>query len=369
MASRPFRRRAARLGGGIAFCALALVATAVPALAAPVPAAPATPGLSAMKPGPGGYFDYTLSPGAATSGTVVVHNLSSAETHYLVYVAGATTSPVGGVSYGQPQANPAGTAAWLQLSVAGVDVPPGAVVPVHFSVAVPQGTAPGDYVAAIAAQAPNPTATAAPVSGKRSVRLLVTTRVVIAVVVHVPGPGEGAAASLGQPRMSLQQQRRQVLTIPIQDTGSVLMKPYLTGNLANCSGGPPVLNLARQLDTFVPHTSIDYPWYLNDQVLPAGCYKTTIALTLSAGGIRLAGFTGTLRVQPAVAAVQATPGGSPIAPAAVHAGLPIWLIPALAVGVLLLLITGWMLWRSRAERRRLLQRLADSEASGARGSR
>jgi hypothetical protein len=104
------------------------------------------------------------------------------------------------------------------------------------------------------------------------VTLLATTRVIVAVVIHVPGPA-APAARFGLPSVGLQQHRRQVFTIPIDDAGNMLMKPYLAANLRPCAGGPVVLSLVRQLDTFVPHTSIDYPWYLNSLALPAGCYE------------------------------------------------------------------------------------------------
>ncbi|MHB1599471.1 MAG: hypothetical protein ACYCXY_11435 [Acidimicrobiales bacterium] len=325
-----------------------------PAWASSSPSAPAAPGLFPVHPGPNGYFEYTLSPGAATSGTVVVHDLTASAARYLVYVTGVTTSPTGGVAYGQPEAHLSGPAGWVQLPAGSVNVPAKGAVAVHFTVAVPGATPPGDYVAGLVAQTPTPVATAPASSTKRGVRLLTTTRVIVAVVVHVPGPA-APAARFGQPSVGLQQHRRQVLTIPLHDTGNVLMKPYLAGDLRNCSGGPPVLRLARQLDTFVPDTSIDYPWYLNNQVLPAGCYRATLTLDLGAGGTRLASFSGTVPV--GVAATKVQPPPAPLR-SAKHAGLPVWLVPAVAAAALLLLIAALLLLRARRERRRLLARLA-----------
>jgi hypothetical protein len=338
--------------------AMVLASAGAPAWASSSPSAPAAPGLFPVHPGPNGYFEYTLSPATATSGAVVVHDLTASAARYLVYVTGVTTSPTSGVAYGQLEAHPLSTAAWVQLSAGSVQLLAKGAVTVHFTVAVPGATPPGDYVAGLVAQTPpTPTATAPASSTKGGVRLLTTTRVIVAVVVHVPGPA-AAAARFGQPSVGLQQHRRQVLTIPLHDTGNVLMKPYLAGDLRNCSGGPPVLRLARQLDTFVPHTSIDYPWYLNNQVLPAGCYQATLTLTLGAGGTRLASFSGTVRVGVAATKVQPPPGPRR---AVNHAGLPAWLVPATTAAAVLLLLAGFLLLRARRERRRLLARLAGKD--------
>lgn len=110
-------------------------------------------------PGPNGYFEYTLSPGIGTSGAVVVHDLTASPARYLVYVTGVTTSPTSGVAYGQLEAHPLSTAAWVQLSTGPVQLSAKGDVTVHFTVAVPGATPPGDYVTGLVAQTPTPTAT------------------------------------------------------------------------------------------------------------------------------------------------------------------------------------------------------------------
>ena len=338
---------------GASVLAALLVSTGAPAWAGSSPSTPAAPGLSPVRPGPNGYFEYTLSSGASKSGAIVVHDLTTSPASYLVYAVGATTSPVGGVAYGQPQANPQGTASWVKLSTGSVRLSAKGAVAVQFTVTVPADTAPGDYVAALAAQTPKPKAVAAASSNKTGVSLVTTTRVIVAVVVEVPGPA-APAAHFGPPSIGLQQHVRQVITIPIYDTGAVLMKPYLAGDLRRCSGGPPVLSLAQQLDTFVPRTSIDYPWYLRNQVLSAGCYRVAVSLDLGAGGTRLASYTGTLQVGVAATKVRRPPVQRPLVP---QQGLPSWLLPAAAGAALLLLIAVLLLLRGRSQRRRLLERL------------
>jgi hypothetical protein len=310
-----------------------------------------------VHPGPNGYFQYTIAPGASTHGAVTVRNLASLPASYLVYVSDATTSPVSGVAYGQLETHPTGIPSWVKLSTGLVHLASKGASAVNFSVTVPKGTASGDYVVGLVAQTQTPTKTIkATTSTKTSVSLLTTTRVIVAAVIRVPGSVK-PAASFGQPSVGLQQHRRQVLTIPIHDTGNVLMKPYLAGDLRNCSGGQPVLRIARQLDTFVPHTSINYPWYLNSQVLPSGCYKAN--LTLTDGGATLSSFSGTLHVGVATTKViKTTPAQHPTVITRTKAGIPGWLIPAAAIGALLLLVVSFLLIRASKERRRLLKRLA-----------
>jgi hypothetical protein len=226
-------------------------------------------------------------------------------------------------------------------------------------VAVPKGTASGDYVVGLIAQTQTPTKIVkATTSSKTSATLITTTRVIVAAVIRVPGPIK-PAASFGQPNIELQQHRRQVLIIPIHDTGNVLMKPHLAGELRSCSSGKTVLSINRQLDTFVPHTSIDYPWYLNNQVIPAGCYRASI--TLANSGTVLANFNNTIHVATATTKVikpVSTSAQHPTVITRTKAGIPGWLIPAAATAALLLLIASFLLLRASKERRRLLKRLA-----------
>jgi len=343
----------------------ALMTTGAQAWASPSSNPPSAPGLSPVNPGPNGYFQYTIAPGASTSGAFTVSNLTTTPTSYLVYVSDATTSPVSGVAYGQLETHPAGVPSWVQLSTGLLHLASKGASTVHFSVTVPKGTASGDYVVGLVAQTQTPTKIVkATTSSKTSATLITTTRVIVAAVVRVPGPIK-PEASFGQPSIRIQQHRRQVLVIPIHDTGNVLMKPYLAGKLLSCSSGKTVLNLDRQLDTFVPHTSIDYPWYLNNQVIPAGCYRAN--LTLANSGTVLASFNGTIHVASATTkVVKATPTSTqhPTVVTRIKTGIPGWLIPAASIAALILLLVIILLVKVSRDRRRLLKRLEAGESSG-----
>ena len=131
---------------------------------------------------------------------------------------------------------------------------------------VPAGTHAGDYVGAISAE--NPVPTAAPPSGQ-GVGLNITQRSVIAVVVHVPGQLTPPNFKVGKPTIAVENQRRQVITFPLTYGGDTLIKPHLAFSIVG-SDGKTLLHFDQQLDTFVPHTTIHYPFPIDKTILAAG---------------------------------------------------------------------------------------------------
>lgn len=253
--------------------------------AVPVSAAAATepppPGVRPISPGPHGYFEYSLASLERATGSLLVVNQSSTSEVYEIYAASATTSPVTGVSYGQPRSHSIGIASWIQLTTSSVDLASRAFTVISFAVTVPAGTEPGDYVGAIAVQAPSDSErVVSRGASSPAISLNVSSRVVIAVVVHVPGKYR-VSASLGQVRIGVISGNRQVVYLPMRNTGNMMMKPYLVFELRSDSSGKMIVKLNRQLDTFLPHTSIDYPFYPDsNQPLAPGCYSGFVSLKL-----------------------------------------------------------------------------------------
>jgi hypothetical protein len=163
-----------------------------------------------------------------------------------------------------------------------VSVLPGTAVIVHFKVTVPAGTGPGQWVGGISAQAAPSAAKAVTgvVNGKQvGAGITVVTRSLVAIVVDVPGPAH-IGLTIGNAQLITQNDAEQVINIPLNGApGQLLFKPSLQARLDSCKGTS-VLSFNRQLDTFVPRTSIEYPWYLKN-ILPAGCYQ--LATTVSNG--------------------------------------------------------------------------------------
>jgi len=298
-----------------------------------------------VQPGPHGYFEFDLAPGARTQLVAIVRNLGSARASYSIYSTDATTAPVGGVAYGQQNPPPAQTGAWVQPHVRQLTLDAGTSAQARFSVTVPAGAASGDYVAGVAGEAVSvgaaPSTTA---SSGVGVSFSTTSRVVVAVVMHVPGPRQGGLV-VGQPRVEEQNGGRQLLLIPLDDDGNVLMKPSLDGRISRCAGGgPPLATISRQLDTFVPHTSVDYP-YLFNQPLAPGCYVLDISARYEGGPL------GTFHHQFQVGRTTATTGpnrgqageahATTSHPRGVLSSVLIVLASGLAVAAGLLLLIFW----------------------------
>jgi len=351
-----------RWGGSAAVGALCAASALglLGASAAPVTAAGSgAPGLRAVHPNPQGYFEYRLSPaGEHVVDTAVVSNQGDAAADLLVYAADGYTSHVSGIVYGErtEPLRPAGPRARATAPGAGSPSPrlrdgklrldAGASTNVSFTTAVPAGTPPGDYVGGLVAENPTP----ATISGGGG-GLQVTQRSVVAVVVHVPGAVQGGW-SIGQPTIHVENGRRQVVEVPLSSTGDQLAKPALNGTLATCAGSV-VERIDRKLDTFLPHSTINYPINIDDRVLPAGCYR--LALDLGEPGQALTHADRDLTISdpqaqvPHFAAPNAPPGATP-APTSGTGVSP--LLIGLVGGVALLLLLGNLLLLVLLRRRR-----------------
>lgn len=299
---------------------------------------PAPPGFLPVNPGANGYFETNAGPGSSASFSVVVKNLSNAKASYRVYAADGTTSQVTGVSYSQAGQRLTEAGSWIQLAQTLVPLDPGGSQTVPFTVTVPAGSRPGDHVGAVASDSPVATHTTTPASGNgANVALSTTARVVVAVVIHVPGDAH-VALDVGRPHFDIENGGRQTLVIPLTHPGELLFKPHIKGTVTPCGGGTAVATFDQQLDTFVPRTSIDFGYHLGNKPLPAGCYQVSVA-TDNAGN-PLGRFDGQVQLSPVAAGTATTvPQGGPgqagegrTAPHRTHSWPIVGVIAALVVG-------------------------------------
>jgi hypothetical protein len=346
----------ARLLPAAVFAAVvALVVTAAPVFADQpgqfleydLSVAPPTPVLVPANPGPHGYFEYTLSPGQSTDGSAMVRNPGGAPATFALYPTDATTSTATGAVYGGLADTPRATGSWIHLAAHRVVFGPGQSQVVPFHLIVPAGTPPGDHIGGFSAE--NPVAVHQNSTGG-GVAFNVNTRVVVAVVVHVPGAA-AVAIQLGKPALVAQNGNQQVITFPMNDTGGLLAKPTFAATVGRCATGPALAALSRHLDTFVPRTAIVYNWPLGQLVLAAGCYRVTGTLT-NLGSI-LSTVTADIVVTSAQASV--TPPSGPHSIRQPRA----WTLILIAIGAGVLLAVILVLWwRSRRRRLHLEEELA-----------
>ncbi|MDQ6855483.1 MAG: DUF916 domain-containing protein [Candidatus Dormibacteraeota bacterium] len=303
---------------------------------------------------PHGYIEYSLAPSAQASDSIRVGDQGDTAGTFNMVAVDGFTSDLSGVVYGDatsalhdgPTGNGEyGAGRWITLSPPKLTLQPGQQTTAAYTVQVPAGTHAGDYVGGISAE--NPVPTAAPPSGQ-GVGLNITQRSVIAVVVHVPGQLTPPNFKVGKPTIAVENQRRQVVTFPLTYGGDTLIKPHLVFSIAD-SDGKLLLHFDQQLDTFVPHTTIHYPFPIDSTILPPGTYRITG--TFGSGGPGDAAISSSIAVTAAAAKVPPPDQRSGPPPQAAITQTPGWVRSLLfGIGGLLLIVLALpvvLWWRRR----------------------
>ena len=150
---------------------------------------------------------------------------------------------------------------------------PGAHQQVAFTVHVPAGTPPGEWVGGIVAEASHQLASSKS-QQKANVQIKIRDLTIVAVESNVPGPRVvdfriGTVTTGG--RSGFQQ-----LFVHFASKGNILLKP--TGRVSIFdSKNKLVETLPFTMDTFLPQTAIDYPLLLKT-ALAAGDYRAAVTL-------------------------------------------------------------------------------------------
>ena len=256
----------------LAFVALTLAPAAHAATKQPVF------GLRAVGSNQRGYFIFPLAAGTAGTGAVIVSNVGTASGTVKLFTTDATTGRTTGTVY-ETNKTPTRAGSWVELDSTSVTLAPGAHRQVGFTVHVPSGTPPGEWVGGIVAETSQQLAASKP-KNKTNVQIKIRNQTIVAVESKVPGPAVvdfriGAVTTGG--RSGFQQ-----LFVHFASRGNVLLKP--TGRvLILDSGNKLVQTLRFTMDTFLPQTAIDYPILLK-KALPAGHYHA--AVTLHVPGVK-----------------------------------------------------------------------------------
>jgi hypothetical protein len=256
----------------IAFVALTLAPAAQAATAQPVF------GLRTVGSNQRGYFVYTLAANTAGTGAVIVSNVGTASGTVKLFTTDATTGRTTGTVYETDRA-PTRAGSWITLDSTSVTLAPGANRQVGFTVHVPSGTPPGEWVGGIVAEASGQHATSNP-QQKANVQIKIRDLTIVAVESKVPGP-KVVDFRIGSVRTGGRSGFQQ-LFVHFASRGNVLLKP--TGRVSVLdSRGKLVERLPFVMDTFLPQTAIDYPLLLKT-ALGAGDYRA--AITLRVPGVK-----------------------------------------------------------------------------------
>ena len=304
------------------------------------------------------YFIFDLHPGATTTSQVRVVNTGDATGTVHLYAVDATTGQTSGTVFRTRQDPRQDAGAWIALDAADLTLQPGEGQVVAFTVSVPADVRPGQHVGGIVAENATSHTSAAPPAGGRAAGFQITVQnlTILAVQVNLPGPAveqldvTGIQAGGGQ--------GYQTVLVGLRNRGTGLIKPAGTLTLTDTTGQE-VQHLRLTLDTVLPDTTIQYPVAVARQALGAGTYHATLDLTYGAHGVTH--YAGDLTITPAqVAQVFASStSAAPLAPPPTAAGRPAraatgWRVGvglAAALGLLVLLLTGFWLGRRAAARK------------------
>ena len=319
----------------LAFVALSLAPAAQAAAKQPVF------GLRAVGSNQRGYFVYPLAADTTGTGAVIVSNVGTASGTVKLFTTDATTGRTTGTVY-ETGKTPTRAGSWITLDSTAVTLAPGAHRQVGFTVHVPPGTPPGEWVGGIVAEASHQVAASKP-HQKANVQIKIRDLTIVAVEAKVPGAkvvdfGIGTVTTGG--RGGFQQ-----LFVHFASRGNVLLKP--TGRiLVFDSNNKLVETLPFTMDTFLPRTAIDYPLLLKT-ALRSGDYRA--AITLRVPGVKAFTATRPFSVSQAnvkevftsASPTQSTSSGSS------SSSTILAVIAAVAIGALIVLLVLFLRLRRR----------------------
>jgi hypothetical protein len=340
------RRRATTIRLTIAALAVAMSLTATgPALAADG----ARLGLTPVGQ-EGTYFELTLEPGETRRLEVEAANFGDAEVLARTYAADVYTIVNGGFGADLFGEEPTGTTTWLTYPTEEMTLGPRDARIIPFEVAVPDGTTPGEYLAALVIE------NVEPIRGSGSVAIDQVNRSAIAVAIDVPGPRrpELRIGPVGHHVAG----ERSVVTFGIENPGNVHLKP--AGSFRLLDAGRRELSAAElAMDSVYAGTSTVLEAPLAD-LLPAGDYCAELALSDPETGVTAAIECRPFSMAPPPAAPGDRGSGSQNLPLrlpstdALLAAAPVSLLVALGFGLLAaaLILAARRRRREREERAR-----------------
>lgn len=195
------------------------------------------------------HFQVELAPGAASKQTVIVSNRSTKTITFKVYPADALTTEQGGFALRSRDEPQAGIGKWAALPFETVTISAGAQTEVPFRLTVPTTATPGDYAGGIILEAPPREGTPGEVGDQTAVQLNVVERVGVRVYLKVSGT---ARADLSVGQLSAKDEDGAIaFTLPITNTGNVILKPVVTATVRAKVGGKTDLTF-RQVESLLP---------------------------------------------------------------------------------------------------------------------
>jgi hypothetical protein len=218
---------------------------------------------------PGQFFDVTLAAGAKRTLRIELGNQGTSDIVARTYAADAYTIINGGFAARLRGEASAGTTRWLGYRPAVLQLPARRAVVRSFTLSVPPGTPPGEYLSAIVLENDQP------VEGSGAVALNHVLRQAVAVSVRVPGPAR-PALKIGSATHKVVA-AHSVLAVAVTNPGNARLTP--SGPLVlRDSSGAVVSRATVSMDSFYAHTATQVEVTLARALQPG---RYTVDLTLS----------------------------------------------------------------------------------------
>lgn len=176
----------------------------------------------------GEFFTLEAEAGSSHELAVVLGNADDEPLDLRAYVNDVVPMVNGGFAVAEEDVAPTGTASWIDFPAETYAFAPGDGIERPFTVTIPEDTAAGQYIAGLVLQ------TLEPLEVEGSAMFQQIIRKSIAVFITVPGP-ESPAFVLGEPVLE-PSGVTQLLVIPIENTGNVLVRPTGEAVLTDANG-------------------------------------------------------------------------------------------------------------------------------------
>lgn len=287
----------------------------------------------------GSFFDLTMVPGEIRSLEIDIGNGGAAELVARTYAADVYTIINGGFGARLRDDPQTDTTRWLSYPTQVLRLAAGAGLRRTFAVVVPTDAAPGEYITSLVLENDQP------IRSSGAVGLNQVVRQAVAVVVTVPGPrSPGMAIGRASHKVVA---GRSVVSIGVENTGNVRLKPLVTFALVDTTGTE-ISHSTMRMDTFYAHTRTFIETQLAELLLP-GTYTVRLTLTDGAEGMRAESGAITLVVEAPTASATGEGQVGGVINGVRNAGagprsLPIWSF-GLAAGLMLALFSAWLIRR------------------------
>lgn len=218
-----------------------------------------------------GYFQYTLNPGETVEDAVLAVNGTEQAMRLIVSTVAGHTALTGGISFpGEAD----GPASWISFPDGGlIEVPPKLAVRLPFTLSVPSGTPPGEYVAGFLSTPENPADGVGGEAAEGAMNIQIVPQMGVSIIIYVPGPQlcqvtlRSITKEIDRGGWKVVMDMANTGNVHFKGTGAFILRPLI--------GGDPVVERSFQVGYFVSGDTIGYPLYF-DSLPVAGEYTADV---------------------------------------------------------------------------------------------